>query len=129
MTTDALTIDEEIAAFDPPNADWAALQAASLRFLESPYLGAVIQHDWSELETWGCYPSADIAVVKRRADCAGLVVGLSLGVGCSIERIGPHEAVVSRKATGSRLTHRRALTGREAVLWWDAPRIAEGRRS
>jgi hypothetical protein len=84
-------------------------------------------------------PSAE----KCSSESSGLAAGISwrmrvrpfsrrcanpCRVGCSIEQIGPHHAVVSRKATGSRLTHRRTLTGREAVLWWDATRIAEGRR-
>jgi hypothetical protein len=114
------TIGDAIAAFDPPDEDWRVLKAASLRFLETPWHAAVIDHEWSDTAIWGCHPSPCLHVVRRRYDALGLVPGLSLGMGCSIQSIDEHRAIVTRKATGACLVHRRTLTGR-AVLWWHAP--------
>jgi hypothetical protein len=116
------TIDEEIEEFIPPSAEWAELQAASLRFITSPWLGRALMGGWDELELWGAFPTSRIEVVRRRSDCLGLAPALALGMGCSFESIDEHQAVMSRKRTGARLVHRRALPGRHyAVLWWTAP--------
>lgn len=111
---------DAIAGFVPPSEDWIPLQAASLRFLETPFFDDVTRQGWSALEIWGCYPSARLDAVRLRYDAQGLVVALTLGRGCTLIHIGPDHAVVSRKATGARLRHRRALTG-PAALWWHAP--------
>jgi hypothetical protein len=102
------------------------LRDASLRFLRSPWLGIAMAADWDEIEIWGCFPSSRIEVVRRRGDCLGLVPALTLGLGCSIERIDRHGVTITRKRTGSRLIHRRKLPGRQyAVLWWHAAKVAQ----
>jgi hypothetical protein len=119
------TIDEAIAAFIPPSHDWAKwekLQAACLRFLETPWLWRAVEAGWSEAELWSCFPTHKFEVMKRRGDCKGLVVALATGMGCTIQTINEREAVVTRRRTGARLVHRREVPGREyAVLWWHAP--------
>jgi hypothetical protein len=114
------TIDAAIAAFVPPSDEWIALKDASRRFLKTPWHVAVIQHGWSELEIFGAFPHASLDVVCRRTDALGLAPAIWLGRGCSIESIHRDHAMVSRRATGARLRHRRALTG-PSVVWWFAP--------
>jgi hypothetical protein len=128
MMTSALTIDEEIAAFDPPDASWAALKAASLRLLESSWLWLAINVDWSETEIWGVHPHPDLDIIRRRADGLGLAAGLTLGLGCSIHDIDENRAVVTRRKTGARLIHRRRLTG-PSVVWWKATEQTLSRRA
>jgi hypothetical protein len=119
--TGAHAITAEISAFIPPPSEgWAALQDASQRFLQTPWHAIAIEHGWSVLEVWGCFPSGEISVVRRRYDALGLVPALFWGLSCSIEALDGERCVVSRRAIGSRLVHQRRLTG-SAVVWWEAP--------
>jgi hypothetical protein len=114
--------ERALLALPKGNAEVEKLRDASLRFLQNPWLPICQAAGWDSLELWGAFPAARIEAAKRRGDCLGLVPGLTLGMSCGIETIDEHRAVVTRKKTGARLSHRRELPGRQhAVLWWQAP--------
>ena len=114
-----------ISAFVPPDGEWESLRAASLRFLDTAWLGAALAAGWDELELLGAFPSPQLAIVRRRGDCLGLVPALTLGVGCSIQSIDQSQAVVTRARTGARLVHRRELPGRQWARPWKAIETSE----
>jgi hypothetical protein len=96
------------------------LQQASARFLDSDWLPIAIAQRWDELEIWGCFP-APLEFARRRYDALGLVPSLITGRGCTLAEIGPDFALVTRRESGARLRHQRALGGRQwARPWWQA---------
>jgi hypothetical protein len=116
----------DLAALPPLVDGWESLRQASLRFLSSPWCDVARAAGWDQLEVWACFPSMSLDIVRRRTDCLGLVPALSLGVGCTIERIDERQAVVTRRRTGARLVHRRELTGVAwSTPWWRAIQTAQ----
>jgi hypothetical protein len=96
------------------------LQASSLRFLDTPWLSAALDAGWTEAELWSCFPDRRYEVMCRRYDCQGLVVALSVGMGCSIVSIDAGGIVMTRKRTEARLLRPRRMPGAHmARLWWE----------
>jgi hypothetical protein len=119
--------ERALLALPKGNAEIEKLRAASLRFLGSPWLPICLSAGWDAIELWASIPAERIEIAKRRGDALGLVPGLTLGMGCSIESIDERRAVVSRRKTGARLSHRRQLSGSQyACLWWTAPFATRG---
>jgi hypothetical protein len=113
-----------IEAFDAPNAAWADLQSASLRFLTS-WLPAAVDAGYDELQLWGAFPHPNLDVVCRRQGSLGLVPALATGMGCSIAEITASGTVVTRRLTGARLVRPRRLPDPlYAVPWWLAVETA-----